>query len=881
MKRIRGWLFRLVGLFSQSRCERELAAELESHLQMHIDDNLRAGMAPEEARRQALIKLGGIEQTKERYRDGWGIAALETLVQDLRFGFRQLRRNPGFTAVAVVTLALGIGATSAIFSLVNASLLHPLPFRDAGRLVTRWGTMTHFNYTGPMAICGRDYSAWRDQNHVFEGIAAFSGETSNLTGAGDPVRLDRAQVTAGYFSVLGVKPAFGRAFQPAEDTPGNDHEVVLSNKLWASRFGSSHSVVGKSIILDGEPYAVVGVMPAGFDFPNQAQIWTPVPLTQDCSNATMLLIARLKPGVRLDHARSEVAVIDARLDRQHRGSQGDQLTLVPLAQAMGYQLRREIIILMGAVSFLLLIACANVANLLLARGATRQREMALRNVLGAGRRRIMAQVLTESLLLAAIGGSLGLAVANWGHRFLVSSFIPPNNAFSASVAARVGSLGIDRWVLIFTLVVTCLTGIIFGLAPAIKVSKPDLQSTLKESGRNILARRGRVRDAFIVAEIAISLVLLAGGGLLGRTLVRLMSVDPGFSPKKVLTMAVELAETRYHNRAQMIAFERTALARLQALPGVTAAGGVFGLPFSAEGVYGDITIQGSSAQPGVIPAKVVVAGDYFRALGIPLIQGRLFTADDTRNARCVAIVSKGLARRLWPSASAVGKGLKPGFSQNSWYTVVGVVGDVKMTSLSEQPPPVLYLAYEQAPVPFLMRDLTLVIRTASSPASIAAEARRAINSVDPGLAVFDVAAMEQLVHRSAAGSQLDAVLLAIFATLALVLAGVGIYGVMSYAVGRQTHEIGIRMALGARNSNILRMVLGDGLRLIVVGLAVGLLGALALTRLLSGLLYGVEPADPVTFVAVSLLLASVALLACYVPAKRATKVDPMVALRHE
>ena len=861
----------------QRRFRGDLSQEIREHLEEEIEELVAGGMPVEEARLEARRQFGNALLLREQSREVWGLAWMETPVQNLRYGLRQLRRNPGFTAVAVITLSLGIGANSSIFSIVNAALLHPVPFHNADRLVTRWGTITHFNYTGPIAICGRDYSAWRDQNHVFEAIGAFSEQTSNLTGAGEPVRLEGSQITAGFFATLGIRPALGRAFETGEDAPGNDHEVVLSSKLWQSRFGSDRGILGKSITLDGELYTVVGVMPSGFDFPNQAEFWTPVPLTQDCSNATMQLVARLKPGVTLDQARSEVAVIDARLERRRHGGHGIRATLVPLIQAMGYKLRPELMILLGAVAFLLLIACANVANLLLARGATRQHEMAVRHALGASRRRIIVQVLTESLLLAAIGGVLGLAVASGTHRFLAAAFVlPPDSLFSTSIAGRVTSLGIDRWVLAFTVAVACLTGIIFGLAPAIKVSKPDLQQDLKESRRNLSARRGRVRDLFVVAEIAISLALLVGASLLGRTLVRLMSVHLGFHPAQVLTMTVDLPETRYNNTTQMIAFEQRVLQRLHGLPGVSSVGGVFGLPFGADRVYGDITMQGP-VQPSVIVAKVVVAGDYFRALGIPLIQGRFFGTDDTQGAPRVAIVSQSLARRLWPHASALGERFKPGFSHDFWYRIVGIVGDVKMASLSEQSPLALYLPYEQSPVPFLMRDLTLVLRTASSPASIAPEARHAIASVDPDLPVFDVAAMAQLVYRSASEPRFDAMLLAVFATLALILAGIGIYGVMSYAVGQHTHEIGIRMALGARKSDVLRMVLGEGVRLALVGLATGLLGAFALTRLLSTLLYGVKPTDPFSFITVSLILAGVAMLACYIPARRATKVDPMVA----
>ncbi len=874
---------RLVFFLRRGQFHRDLEEEMRLHQELRAQTHAEDGMVPEEAHYAAQREFGNPLLLRERSRDMWGFAWLETLIQDLRYGLRQLRRNPGFTAVAVITLALGIGANTAIFSIVNAALLHPLPFHDADRLVTRWGTIPHFNYTGLMAICGPDYAAWRDQNHVFEGIAALSGQTSNLTGAGEPVRLGGSQVTAGFFPLLGIAPTLGRTFQPDEDRPGNAHEVLLSDKLWRSRFGSDPAISGKSIKLDGEFYTVVGVMPAGFDFPNEAEFWTPVPLTDDCSNATMQLVARLKPSVTLDQARSDVALIDGRLDRARHHGRGIQVSLVPLTQAMGYGLRGELLVLLGAVGLLLLIACANVANLFLARGATRQHEMAVRSALGASRRRIIAQMLTESLLLAAFGGALGLGVAAFGHWFLAFSFaLLPSSFYSMSVATRVASLGIDRWVLGFALGVTLLAGMIFGLAPGIRASKPDLRETLQECGRSLSASRGRVRDAFVVAEIALSLVLLVGAGLFLRTLVRLMSVDRGFSAEKVLTMTVDLPESRYHTENQMIAFEQRVLHRLHGLPGVLSGGGVFGLPLGAERIYGDITIEGQPTPPhGAVAAKVVVTGDYFRSLGIPVIRGRLFGVDDTEGAPRVAIINQSLARYFWPHASAIGQHLKPGFSHDSWYRIVGVVGDVKMAGLGEESPLALYLPYDQAPALFLMRDLTLVVRTASTSASIVTAARHAIEAADPELPVFDVATMEQLVYRSASEPRFVALLLGIFAALALGLASVGIYGVMSYAVAQHTREIGIRMALGAQKRDVLHLVLGQGMILTFIGVGIGIVGALGLTRFLSSLLYGVKPTDPLTFVGVSALLSGVALLACYIPARRATKVDPMVALRHD
>jgi predicted permease len=721
--------------FRNRRFDGDLSEEIREHPGEKTEELVRSGMRPEDARLDARREVGNALLAGERSQDVWGFQWVERFFEDLRYGLRQLRRNPGFAAVAVATLALGIGATTAIFTIVNAALLHPLPFRDADRLVTRWGTIPRFDYAGPMAICGRDYSAWRDQNHVFEGIGAFSAETATLTGAGEPVRLEGSQVTAGLLPLLGVRPFLGRTFQPGEDSPGNSHAVLLSNKLWRTRFGSNRSIVGKSITLDGELYSVAGVMPASFDFPNDAQFWTPVPLTPDCSDATLQLVARLKPGIGLALARSEVALIDAQLNRGQQGGNKSQLTLVPLSQAMGYQFRPQLLILIGAVGFLLLIACANVANLLLARGAARQHEIAVRNALGASRHRIIVQMLTETLLLAALGGALGLAFAAWGHHLLASSFaFLPDSIFSTGLAARIASLGVDRWVLGFALAVTFLTAIISGLAPAINVSKTKVGENLKESTRNLSARRGRLRDALVMAEVAISLVLLVGAGPLMRPLIRLMNVHPGFSTARVLTMSVELSETRYHTKTQMIAFEQQAIGRLHALSGVVWAGGAFGLPLAPVRIYGDITVAGQHRRtPPSHRLRSWSLGTTSGPSTFLLSEDVFFGPDDAEGAPRVAIVSQSLARRLWPHTSATGQGVNPGFSNSSWCRVVGVVRDVKMEGLGQQAPLALYLPYEQAPVPFLMRDLAFVVRTASSPMIMAASARRVVNTVDPDL----------------------------------------------------------------------------------------------------------------------------------------------------
>ncbi|MGH9430810.1 MAG: ADOP family duplicated permease [Terriglobia bacterium] len=885
------WIYKLPlrirSLFRKAQLDQELSDELRFHLEKQIEENIAQGMSQEAARYAALRELGGTEQIKEECRDMRRMNVVQDLIQDLGYGLRQLRRNPGFTAVAVMTLALGIGANTTIFSVVNAALLHPLPFRDSDRLVTQWGTIPEIGYSGPLTVCDRGYMGWRDQNRVFEQIGAYSGQTSNLTGVGEPVRLMGSQVTASLFPLLGVSPALGRTFSPEEDQPEHSYEALLSDKLWRGRFRSDPAIVGKSIKLDGEFYTVVGVMSAGFGFPNEAEFWTPVPLTHDCSNATLQVVARLKPGVTLDRAQGDVSVINRRLDHKRQPSSNDHITLVPLAQVMGADLRPVLMVLLAAVGLVLLIACANVANLLLARAAARQREIAIRNALGASRRRIIGQMLIESVLLAALGGALGLILAVWGHSLLASSIaLLPRSLGSPSVMARIASVGVDRFVLAFTLVVSLLTGIVFGLAPALQASRPDLNETLKEGGRTSSTGlgRGRVRSALVVGEIAVSLILLIGAGLLVRSLVSLSRVNPGFNPESVLTMNVNLPELRYQTKNQMIAFEQQSLQRLEALPGVRSVGWVVGLPLGTGDmrIRGDVTVEGQPTSPrGVLPSKLVVAGDYFRALGIPVIEGRHFNQRDNEDAPRVAIVSDGVARRFWPRQSAIGKRLRPGFSHDSWCTIVGVVGDVKTWGLDEKSSLAIYLPYKQSPRLFLMRDLSLVMRRTANPTSVVTAARHAIEAVDSELPAYDVATMEQLVYRSASEPRFNGLLLGIFAILALALASVGIYGVMSYSVAQETHEIGIRMALGAERQDVLKLVLSQGMILTLMGVATGVAAALGLTRLMASLLYGVKPTDPVTFVAVSLILTAVSLMACYIPARRAMKVDPMEALRHE
>jgi len=806
---------------------------------------------------------------------------MRTLIQDLRYGARMLARNPGFTGVAVLALALGIGANTAIFSVVNAVLLRPLPYPDSDRLVTLWGTNPAVGFSGPATICEPNYQEWRDQNRVFDRIAGFRWETANMTGAGEPARLIGSAVTSSFFPLMGARPALGRAFSPDEEQAGHDNVVLISHSLWQKHFGSDPSVVGKPITLDDQVLTVAGVMPEGFAFPNQADYWTPAVLATECHNTTMRVVARLKPDVKLERARNDVALIAQRLIKEHRVPDfGWTWSVVRLQDEMSANLRPSLLLLLGAVGLVLLIACANVANLLLARASGRYREIAIRSALGASRARVVRQMLTESVLLALFGGALGLVAATWSRDLLVS--LMPHNLAAPGLISRIVGVRLDAWVLGFTLLISLVTGLVFGLAPALEASNFGVSEALKEGGRSSSGvGRGRLRNTLVVSEMALALVLLVGAGLLMRSFARLTSVDPGFNPVHLLTMNVELPESHYQTTGQMIAFQRQALDQLALLPGVEHAGAAFGLPFGENLISGDISVEGQpSAKAGA--RKLAVSGDYFQTLGVPLVQGRLFNDHDTGGSAPVLIISQSVANRLWPHGDPIGRHIDPsGNTTDKWYTVVGVVGDVKQHSLDETLNPVVYTPYAQSPIPFMMHDVTFVVRTAPDPASLVDSARRAIDRVDPNLPVFDAATMSQLVSETVDEPRFNTLLLGAFAALALLLAVVGMYGVMSYATSQRTHEIGIRMALGAEREDVLKLVVGQGIRLTLAGVAIGLVGAFALTRLLAKFLYGVGPLDPATFAGAAILITAVALLAAYIPARRATKVDPMVALRYE
>lgn len=900
MKRLREWARRLGGLFHRRRKDRELDEEIESHLQLHIEDNLRLGMTPQEARRQAMIKLGGIESTKEAYRDQRGLPKLETLWQDIRYGARMLRKNPGFTAVAVLTLALGIGANTAIFSVVHAVLLRPLPFPEPGQLA-----QLRADWSGQpgTTIGGATFVEVQARSRSLARIAAYSGGDMALTGAGAAERVLAGAVTADFFPLLGVQPALGRNFTREEDTPNGPKAVILGHGLWQSRFGGDPGALGRTITLNQQGYTVVGILPARFQYPEPFQLWIPLAFGETggtfvtYGEGMMLLkaIARLKPGVTIQQAQAELQTIARRIQSggpaaspggnpRPRGEGGEgggdggegALTLVGLHEQVVGDMKGALLVLLGAVLLVLLIACANVANLLLARAAGRQREMAVRVALGAGRLRIVRQLLTESVLLSLAGGGLGLLVAFWGVRAL--------ERWNGSSLPAMQGMGIDAWVLAFTFGVSVITGLVFGLAPSVQACRTDVNAALKEEGRSDTGGpRNRLRHLLVVSEVALALVLLIGAGLLLKSFARLMEVHPGFRTDGVLTFQVTLAGGE--SSPQKVNFVKQIVERLKALPGVQAAAATDSLPLTAFSRITAVEIEGRppidfrNANPGEVRpvSRPTVTLDYFQVMGISLKNGRAFTWQDARPSAGSVIVNEAFQKHHFPGQSAVGQRIRlmAGPAEARWQTVVGVVSDVRQSGLAED---VLLEAYSPE-LEDLGDELSFVLHVTGEPAGLVSAVRRVVAEVDPHQPIHNVMTMEQRLANTTTSRRLNTALLGSFAAVALLLAVVGIYGVMSNAVTQRRREIGVRMALGAPQSEVLGLIIYGGLRLTLVGVAIGLAGAFALTRYLSNLLYSVNALDPGTFLSVAAALTGVALLACWLPARRAARTDPMVALR--
>lgn len=806
---------------------------------------------------------------------------LETLIQDLRYGVRVLFKHPGFTLVAVLTLALGIGANTAIFSVVNALMLRPLPYPDPERLV--WvEEVTPTDKSQP--AWGAHFLTWQAQSQTLAGIAQVNGATRTLTGAGEAERVTVGEVSASFLPLLGAQPLpGGRNFSAAEDAPGGERVALLSHALWQRRYNGEPTIVGRSITLNDANYIVLGVLPADFRFSSPFDVWTPLalnPVTELAgpTQSFQTTVARLKPGVSLEQARVEMDTLRQGYEATRPEAKlriAGRTRLVPLREHLLGETRRALLVLLGAVTLILLMACANVANLLLARAVTRQKELALRAALGASRWRLVRQMLTECLLLALAGGAAGLLLATW-LAGLLGSLISTD---TIGGLARVTTITIDLRVLGFTLLVSLLTGLLFGLFPALQLSPPNLNDSLKEGGRSSGFHSRKLRSALLVSEVALAIVLLVGAGLLIRSFVKLLNVDPGYRAENLLTAWIALPP-RYRDNAQRVQFYEQVLQRLASLPGVASVGATSHLPLTGYNMGSRLRVEGRSPQPGEQEPSAPVARvnpAYFRTMGISLRAGRLFNDGDAQDAPSVALLSESLARKLFPKADPLGKRLNVGGSGAEWTTVIGVVNDLRYSGLDQQVEQAVYLSYWQMP----RAGMALVLRATVEPASLAPALRNAVREVDPTLPSYDVLTMNERLFNSFAARRFNLLLLGGFATLALLLAGVGIYGVLSYVVTQRMHEIGIRMALGARGADVMRLIIRQGMTLVAFGVALGSLGAVALTRLMASLLFGVSATDPPTFIAVVSLLTLMALVACWIPARRATQVDPLIALRNE
>ncbi|MGI8732777.1 MAG: ABC transporter permease [Pyrinomonadaceae bacterium] len=807
---------------------------------------------------------------------------MQTLRQDLRYGVRMLTKNSGFTVVAVLALTLGIGANTAIFSVVNSVLLRPLPYSEPGRLVQLWEVDAR-KKTSEMPASYPNFADWRDQRNTFEEVAAYSDWTFNLTGTGEPERIRSAIISPAFFSTLGIKPIRGRIFLSGEDERGKDLVAVISESLWRRRFDSDPNIVGRSLNLDDKSFTVIGVIARGVQAPllsDEIELWAPLSHGfgfTDRDSHYLNVVARLKPDATLQQAQADMNTIAGRLEQQYAESnKGRSVRVVSLNEQIVGDFRTSLFVMLGAVVFVLLIGSANVANMSLARATARQKEMAIRTALGAGRWRIVRQLLTESVLLSLLSGTLGLLVAIWGIDLLV--------ALSPADLPRVREVTIDLRVLAFTLAVSLLTGILFGLLPALQASRPNLNERLKTGGGSATGgtNRQRLRGFLVIAEIALSLVLLVGAGLLIRSFLRLQAVNPGFNPTNVLTMQIDLSGPKYKTGAQVIAFHNQLLERLKQLPGVQHASTRSFVPIAndASFAYLRFNVEGRQADDSA-PAAFYngVSPEYFQTMMIPLLKGRGFSERDVRGSQNVAIVNGTLARRYFGSEDVMGKRIsvedKP--KEEDWITIVGVVGDTKPRELRSEPVAELYMPYGQQPE----RGMSLMIRYLEGGTGVAAAVRNEVLALDKDQPIYSIRTLESVLSESVAGPRFRMLVLGIFAGMALILAGVGIYGVISYGVSQRTREIGIRMALGAQATDVLKLVVKGGMMLVLIGVALGLAGALALTRLLSTLLFAVTPTDAATFATVSVGLIVVALFACFIPARRATKVDPLVALRYE
>ena len=805
---------------------------------------------------------------------------MENLRSDITYALRNLLKRPGFTLIAVVTLALGIGANTAIFSAINALLLKPLPFHELDRVVAIWDKSPSRGYDHN-EVTFANYLDWQAQNQSFEQLALYRWWNANLAGIEPPERLQGFLVTANYFDALGVKPIMGRNFLPEENQPGKDAVAIISHSLWQRRFGGDPNVLNKTITTNAMTRTIVGVMPEHFNFPKGGEIYGPLEMTpqvmQNRRTHTYYVVGRLKPGVSIQSAQSDIDNIAARLEQQYEDNKGWGATVYPIVADTVRTYDTVLWVVMAAVAFVLLIACANVANLMLARASGRQREIALRSALGASRWRIVRQLLTESVMVALIGGALGVLFAFWG----IDALRAANPGDAARFAPGWHQLGLNFTVLAFTLGLSLFSGIVFGLAPALQVSKPNLNDSLKEGSRQASGRSHGLRSSLVVFEIAVSLVLLVGAGLAARTFLALVKTDPGFNTENLLTMILVLPSAKYTDEPKREAFYTELIQRVKSTPGVESAAGVNFLPLGGSNASDAYLVEGEpepSADQENLGRYRVCTPDYFQTMGIQVVQGRSFTVQDKAGAPPVVIINEAFARKHWPNGSAVGKRIRSygPLEKAPWIEIVGVIKDVKH-ELNIPVTPEFYFPYAQD----VWSSMVLVARTKVDPASLAGAIRQQVWSIDKDQAVFNVHTMDEVRSISVSMYSAGSVMLGIFGGLALLLASVGIYGVMAFAVTQRTQEIGIRMALGARALDVLKLVIKHGMKLALLGVAIGLAGSWALTRFMKGLLYGVEATDLLTFSVVSLFLLLAAFIACYLPARRATKVDPLVALRYE
>jgi predicted permease len=876
LNQLRSWLH---ASLHRSHTEVDMDAELRFHLEARVDDLVRRGLPREEALRLALIEFGGLELTKEECRDARSATLLDSFLQDLCYGFRTLRNSSGFTAIAVLTLALGMGANSAIFSVVDAILLRPLPYSQPDRLVRIWESSGRYN-SSRNVVNPFNFLDWRDRAQSFEAIAAISTSTTNLSSHGQSVAVDGMQVSPEFFSLLRVPPFLGRTFLPSDAIPGQDHSVILSYSLWERQYGGDRSIVGQKIDVDSAPCEVVGVMPRGFSFPkSKAEVWTPLPLARTDewkSGRFLTVVARLKPNVSLPQAQQDMLRVTDYTSRTRPDfNKNWTANVVPMLEDATRNVRQPLWILLAAVGFLLLIACANLTNLLLMRGTRRSRELAVRSALGAARSRLIRQLFAESLLLFVAGMLLGLVFAQFGLTALLA-LIP-----QSSPLPRSDPIAIDSRVLLFTFAVSLFTALLFGLIPALRLSLVDLQNSLKQGSlRAGVGGHQALRRTLVVAEVALALLLSVGAGLMLRSLARLTSVDPGFNTEHLLTMHIWASPSRYLDNLKRSQYFDRLLAEIRNAPGVQSASSTHFLPLT-ERKSG--SCFSPADQPAPTPAEspsaqfLIVSSGYFQTMGTPLLSGRDFESRDSFESQPVAVVNHAFVDRYFPGQNLLGKQFQVCWSVQKPVEVVGIAADARQAQLQDSPQPTIFLSNSQAPMFFA----TIVVRATGDPRQLALASEAAIHRVDPDQAVSDVQTMDSVFSDSVSSPRFQTILLLVFASIAVVLAMIGVYGVVSYSVNQRINEIGVRIALGARSSDVFRLVLREALALSAIALAIGLLGSLALSRALQSLLFEVTPTDPFTLAFVGVLVLLVSTLAAVIPARRATRIDPIVALRYE